>query len=212
MSELSVGTLSGLAANSYEVSIASGSTLDLANAKTGSLPESALAFTAGGLKHIHTESFTGVANISLDNVFSADYQNYRVVVTELQGSANVDLNFRLRVSGATTTGNYRFSNYGLRTQGSSFADWTNGGSPSFIRIGSVTVNAGQSKSSFDVFEPFAAKITGLTGGFFGGDATSYFGTQIGGAQTDSTSFDGFELYPTSGTVNGKVTVYGYVEA
>ena len=41
MSELAVGSLAGLAANSYEVSIASGSTLDLTNATglpSGSLP------------------------------------------------------------------------------------------------------------------------------------------------------------------------------
>ena len=42
MSELSVGALRGLAANSFEIDIASGSTLDLANAKAGSIPRAAL--------------------------------------------------------------------------------------------------------------------------------------------------------------------------
>jgi hypothetical protein len=41
MSELSVGTLSGLAANSYVIDVASGSTLDLSNA-TGTLPAAQL--------------------------------------------------------------------------------------------------------------------------------------------------------------------------
>jgi hypothetical protein len=53
MSELSVGSLSGLAANSYVVDIASGSSLDLANAKADSLPTSAIS-TGGILQVVST--------------------------------------------------------------------------------------------------------------------------------------------------------------
>jgi hypothetical protein len=60
MSELSVGTISGLAANSYVVDIASGSSLDLANAKADSLPTSAIS--TGGILQVvsttKTDAFT----------------------------------------------------------------------------------------------------------------------------------------------------------
>jgi len=60
MSELSVGSLSGLAANSYVVDIASGSSLDLANAKADSLPTSAIS--TGGILQVvstaKTDTFT----------------------------------------------------------------------------------------------------------------------------------------------------------
>ena len=211
MSELSVGTLSGLAANSYEIDIASGSTLDLANAKAGSLPESALAFTAGGLKHITTNSFTSVASVSLDNVFSATYQNYRVVIGSLQGSTNVALWLRYRASGVDTSANYKYVLYGNRTTNSLFNDYNNSGNIN-QRIGSVTTTASQNKVSFDVFDPFVAEITGNSGGSFGGDASSYYGVLIAGAQTDAISFDGFRIFLESGTFSGVVSVYGYVEA
>jgi len=42
MSELVVGSIKGLASNSFEIDIATGSTLDLANAKAGSIPKAAL--------------------------------------------------------------------------------------------------------------------------------------------------------------------------
>lgn len=42
MSELVVGSLKGLSANSFEIDIAAGSTLDLVNAKAGSIPKAAL--------------------------------------------------------------------------------------------------------------------------------------------------------------------------
>lgn len=42
MSELVVGSIAGLAANSYEIDIASSSTLDLSRAKAGSIPKAAL--------------------------------------------------------------------------------------------------------------------------------------------------------------------------
>jgi hypothetical protein len=60
MSELVVGSIAGLAANSYEIDIASGSTLDLTNAKAGSLPTTALG--AGSIlqvvQTVKTDTFT----------------------------------------------------------------------------------------------------------------------------------------------------------
>ena len=56
MSELTVGTLSGLASNSFEIDIATGSTLDLVNAKPGSIPKAALP--AGSILQVNQSLIT----------------------------------------------------------------------------------------------------------------------------------------------------------
>ena len=50
MSELVVGSIKGLSANSFEIDIATGSTLDLTNAKAGSIPKA--AFPAGSILQV----------------------------------------------------------------------------------------------------------------------------------------------------------------
>ena len=61
MSELSVGSLSGLAANSYVIDVASGSSLDLSNATD--LPASALP--AGSIIAVKDAIFTGTQSASV---------------------------------------------------------------------------------------------------------------------------------------------------
>ena len=62
MSELSVGSLSGLAANSFVIDVASGSTLDVTNA-TGTLPAAQLP--AGSIIAVKDAIFTGTQTASV---------------------------------------------------------------------------------------------------------------------------------------------------
>ena len=65
MSELSVGTLSGLAANSYVIDVASGSTLDVTNA-TGTLPAGVLP--AGSILQV-----VSATTVTATNATSSSY-------------------------------------------------------------------------------------------------------------------------------------------
>lgn len=101
MSELSVGALRGLAANSFEIDIASGSTLDLANAKAGSIPRAALP-TGSILQVVQTiktdtfstttTSFTDVTGLSATiTPRSASNRIYVMVSVQASNQANIGL-------------------------------------------------------------------------------------------------------------------------
>ena len=78
MSELSLGTLSGLAANSYVVDVASGSTLDLSNA-TG-LPASALP--AGSILQVVSTTKTDTFSASIGaGSFSSNVTGLEATIT-----------------------------------------------------------------------------------------------------------------------------------
>ena len=83
MSELSVGTLSGLAANSYVVDIASGSTLDLSNATD--LPASALP--AGSILQVVSTTKTDL--FSTTSLSNEDIPGLSVSITPSSTSSKI---------------------------------------------------------------------------------------------------------------------------
>ena len=55
--------------------------------------------TGAGLDLIVTQSFSAVSSVSLDNCFSGDYDNYRVLVHVKSAAASGFIMMRLRSSG-----------------------------------------------------------------------------------------------------------------
>jgi hypothetical protein len=65
------------------------------------------ALPPGGLTHIATESFSAVSSVSLNGVFTSEYQNYHILFSRTSGSSTT---MRLRASGTDDSS----SNYELR--------------------------------------------------------------------------------------------------
>ena len=145
-------------------------------------------------------TFTGVSSVSLNGVFSAAYQNY-VFITNLVGSTQSQLNFRLRLAGTdNSSANYFWQ--GLYAQNTTVsADKTTSGT--FTRLGEhQTVN---SIYQVLVADPFTVTDT-RTRGYNAPNGTFY---DISGGFASSTSFDGFSIIPGSGNITGTIRVYGY---
>ena len=70
---------------------------------SGGVPSWAAA-SSGALTKITSATFTSVADTgtTFDGVFSSTYNNYLIVMSNLLGSSNADLRFRLRKAGPTT--------------------------------------------------------------------------------------------------------------
>ena len=66
------------------------------------------AASTQGLTLINTTSFSGVTSQSLNNVFSATYRNYRVVIDYVPATTSGVFSLRMRASGAdNSTSNYQ---------------------------------------------------------------------------------------------------------
>ena len=116
---------------------------------------------------------------------------------------------RLRVAGAdNTSNNYRFGTGYLTTSGAAtFSGQNSAGLTAQWRIINVG-NAGRAIACHDIFNPFTAEETGFVGGWFqiSGNGYSHFAA---GNMSVTTSYTGFTLFPTAGTITGTVSVYGY---
>ena len=169
----------------------------------------ALGTKKAGMVLLNTTSFSGVATQSFNNVFSATYENYRVLFELTATSASPGINLRLRVGGVDASGgNYVGGGYIVRSTSATVGGQDLNAGTNFELGGA---NSGQSSNRYvmDFQSPFLAQRTGhhtLATGF---DGTSAYGRAQHSNHNLSTSYDGFTIFPSSGTITGKVAIYGY---
>jgi hypothetical protein len=168
------------------------------------------ASSTSGLTLINTTDFTGVSSVSLNNVFSASYRNY-IIVYELSSASNANnMTFRLRAGGVdnTTASSYKSATFYMLDNGTS-GNNNSAGTTSWL-VGTTTVaDAEFARGELHIFKPFLAQRTNLLeltlGVAGGGQLFSEYGNH---GHTATTSFDGFSLIVSPGTVTGKIYVYG----
>jgi hypothetical protein len=147
---------------------------------------------------------TGVSSVTVTGAFSADYDNYLVTITGVQGSALGDVQLQL---GSTTTGYYGFMPYGIPSGATLFAVNTNNGA-SFPYVASSDATA-QSAGQITLNSPFLSKNTFISAPYIGGGNNRAYGV-FNGWLNNSTSYTSFSLIPGAGTLTGgTIRVYGY---
>jgi hypothetical protein len=163
-----------------------------------------------GLTLLSTTTFSAVASQSVNDVFSATYDNYKICYRYLKATSTSDAQLRMRVSGAdNTSANYKY-HYGYSLSSSNsysgFASNTSTLLGLNAGIGATDVHYGE----IAIFNPFLANPTtfsGTTGAFSG---TTNYGGAMTGVHNVSSSFTGFTFF-VSGTMTGSISVYGYNE-
>jgi hypothetical protein len=162
-----------------------------------------------GMTLISTTSFSTVASQSFNSVFSATYNNYKVMITTF-GSADAEMTFKFRASGTdNTSANYHYAGLGIVASSGASSTSTFGGAQTSMVIGSNNNTVQRQLMSMDVISPFSTTSTkGLTYSFIRSRTTIYGGTGYGFLDVSGTAFDGFTLTPASGNLSGTVSIYG----
>jgi hypothetical protein len=167
---------------------------------------------SSGLVLLNTTSFSAVASQSINDVFSATYRNYRIVITGT-GTADEAFNFRFRVGGADASGSeYWFGFMFIAFNSATYQAPTVGENATALTFGELARST--NCIILDVSGPFLAATTSLNGqmSFSRGTSTGQARTFQGGCFHDlATSYTGFTFFPTTGTMTGDVSVYGYAK-
>jgi len=158
-----------------------------------------------------TVSFSAASSVSLNNVFSSTYDNYRIMIT-ISTSSNNDGNqfIRMRNAGSDkSTNTYVYSSWIKAGSGSdlSFTSSTN----SYVKLGAQdNVEKGGQSYCIDIVSPFLSQFTRMNCNVtMQNDAGAWAGGVVSGLQFENTSFDGFTWHTENGTITGTVSVYGY---
>lgn len=161
--------------------------------------------TQNGLQLISTTTIgSAVSTITVSNVFSSLYENYKILISGGLGSTELQLNMQL---GSSTTQYYSsgiYTDYSTGSVGSANSSNTS----SWIRVGWANTALGQVTMNMDILGPFISTV--------GTSATSLWsrnGNNLGMLSyyhNVATSNTGFTLTTSTGTVTGgTIRVYGY---
>lgn len=192
------------------------SAVETAKISDGAVTSTKLAQTAKGLVYITSATASNASTVTVDNCFTSDFTNYRVIVSDLtttSGGGNNFFTFTPRANGSNNTSAVTRSAYQFYSlsNGAQTANNLNATYPAgFPYAGSI----GSSKklgNVFDVLAPQKAQRTILQFGGFTREDLSYLHTPSAAIWTHDTQYDGFALiFDVSGT-SGTVRVYGYTE-
>jgi hypothetical protein len=150
---------------------------------------------------LNTTSFSAVASQSINTVFSATYDYYKIIFDLTNSVDDVSLSFRLRASATdNSNANYNGGRNVVNTAGGGgFSSSLN--ATSFL-LAQVGTNKSFTQMEFSaVSEPRWTTMSyqGFTNGYQGG---------AGGLEATYTA-DGFTIFSGSGNITGTVSVYGY---
>ena len=167
-------------------------------------------YGAAGLVKLSTTTFSAVSSVSLPaNTFTSTYDNYFLVIRPTNFSAGSGtMNGRLRSAGTdNTTSTYITSGMGYNNGGSNFT-YTSGVTTQFIfggiSVGDCTV------FPLNINTPFGSNNSYISQTSYGQNHTGGGGAYFyGGSFFNTTSFDSFSFYPSTGTMTGSYSVYGY---
>ena len=167
--------------------------------------------TTPGLVCVKAETaFTTASSVPVDNVFTSSYTNYRIMIRMTAGG-NINTSFQLRVGGVTATGaNYNSQIITASTTSVATVRVTSGTSYNLNGVNGAFFTT----NTLDIYAPALAEPTSIQNHANQSDGAYtapfvYFGN---GNHTLSTAYDGFVFTPSSSTLTGTYTVYGYGKA
>jgi hypothetical protein len=154
-------------------------------------------------------SFSAAAAVNVDSVFTSSYTHY-LVNFSLASSATNDIAcyVRLRAASTDTSTGYYYAVSGATRAGSAIA--VGADNATFFSLGDIGNITHLIPMTFG--SPQVAARTSLYASSqeAATNTTANRGIQsFGGFLDNATQYDGFTVYPSSGTITGSYTVYGY---
>jgi hypothetical protein len=155
-------------------------------------------------------TISGVASQAVNTVFSATYNNYRILCDLTSGTSDGFLYLKLRSGTTDNSLTYSWSMNGLTNQNVTNNQF---GSVQTTGFFVFTIDTGLSNyfaASMDLFKPFESVFTtGIVQSQMLSPTTVVQSASGGYVHEQSTSYDGFNLIASAGNMTGRVSVYGY---
>ncbi len=156
---------------------------------------------------INLVCISGVSSQSINDVFSATYDSYKVLIRLTSTSALTNVFLRYRVAGAdSTAANYFYM--------CNLDNYTTGTTP-FTATNATQYNLYQrnttvsSDSDLTFHNPFTSQKKTVLGNSFAENNSVGYGGAWTGYMNVTTSFTGFSIIGESGTLTGNLAVYGF---
>ena len=159
--------------------------------------------------HIKQQSTGGaVSSVDVNDVFSANYNAYRIFLDMSFSTAVANVSFRLRVGGSTESSTIYRRQYQIYNS-TSITGVRETNNTGFLGFAQVTDNK-VTGNFLEIYNPFE---TVATTGYSPLGIESPRGNILSVSQiygiNNGVSYTGFTIFPSVGTFDGTVTVLGY---
>ena len=160
-----------------------------------------------------TATYGTTTQLNINNVFSSDYANYKVVVSNLRYSnGSTSLSLQLLASGTPANGaNYDFAYRGLGSDGT-IRDTNNFNQTSLGDLGCFNTIANDYRIgvSFEIVNPARTTVTSFINIGALGFAAYPFTRNGAALHNVAASYDGLRFFPSSGgTFGAEIVIYGF---
>jgi hypothetical protein len=158
-----------------------------------------------GLQLIKTQTIgTAVSSVTVNDAFSADYDDYKIMVSGGGGSTTGNLTLQL---GSVTAANYRSALHHVTYSSGAAATVVSNNTTSFTEAGSFTSTT--QALNLDILSPNLA-VNKRISGFY---TNATISGPISGFLNNQTAVTGFTIGTNTGTLTGgTIKVYGYRKA
>lgn len=171
------------------------------------------AALAQGLVHLNTTVFSAVTSVSVDDVFSATYDNYKVFLQiDAHATANAHTLFRFRVSGAddAAASSYAYALWSYTSGAISGAAGSAGATSIIVYFAATAATTTDLGADYTIYQPFSSSARSVINGhaFALRSGVDWTDQVIGGARGIDKSHTGFSIVSGSGNIAGVVRTYG----
>jgi hypothetical protein len=167
----------------------------------------ALGTKKAGMVLLNTTSFSGVTSQSISDVFSATYDNYKVMFWWKGASASGTVTFRYRVAGADNS----TSNYARQFTGSASTTVFAARNDSQTSFSLDLLQTNTAYRVSEIFNPFKTEFTtSLSQQYYRADQNQSSEYLVrGDIFQATTSFTGFSILSSGANMEGQIQVFGY---
>lgn len=148
-------------------------------------------------------SYTSMTSLSLNGVFTGDYDNYMIIGRLQGGPCNMQMKLR---SGGSDTSSSSYNNDIFHSSGSTNSSGRYH-SVSDMYFGDVGNTASAGYVGY-LFGPYLTQPTAVRSVSTRDNSGGYI-SHYSNMHATSSSYDGFTTYPSSGSVTGLITVFGF---
>jgi hypothetical protein len=156
-----------------------------------------------GLIHIKTESFSAVSSVSVNDVFSSAFENYKIEYNIFLSTSIAQLLMRFRTGSDDTGNNYTTQSF---QRGGTTSAGSRDSATSRIGIGTL-LNPPVNVGTISVYSPNKNTQTATHTQANNGDGGATVAL-FTGINNQSTQFTGFTVFPENQTITGTIRVYG----
>ena len=158
---------------------------------------------AGGLVLLNTTSFTTQSSVSVNDVFSATYDNYQIYINITASTTSNAGQLRFRVSGSdNSSSNYENGVYAVGAYSSGTAGSDNSELRNYFGVVGLHSTVG-GQGIVNVQNPFTTNYTKILE-----HSVGEWMRVGGGVMTVTTSYTGFTYIQPVGNFTGTISVYG----